>query len=376
MKVLMQARINLFTASGGDTIQILKTSEYLERIGIACDISTASVRDYTSYDIIHLFNYTRIQETSWFAREAKKRGKPVVLSTVYWDNEETERMADLGWRKYLTRFLSLDQIERLKGLWRVIAERQVNKASLNLIIKGFSRLQVETIKYIDYYLPNSEGEMGLFQEKFCHQTILPYSVVPNGVDPKNQLDEPADQGSAFADCVLCVGRIDGRKNQLNLARALKGSSFPVVFVGQAAPNHSSYMEKVRRESGPDCHFLGQVSNNEVHRLYRLARVHCLPSWYETPGLASLEAAAAGCNIVVTDRGSTRVYFGDLAYYCEPDSVESIREAVDRAYNAPRNERLQRHVLENYTWEKAARKTAEAYHYVLENYDRTLGKIRS
>lgn len=371
----MQARVNLFTAPGGDTVQIQNTAGFLERMGISCDVSTSTVRDYKPYDLVHLFNYTRIQETYWFAREAKKRNKPVVLSTVYWDNEETERMADLGWRKHLTRYLSLDQIERLKGFWRLIAEGQVNKASLDLVIKGFVRLQMETVKYIDHFLPNSEGEMALFQSKFGFGTDLPYSVVPNGVDPERLESADCTQyDGAFSECVLCVGRIDGRKNQLGIVRALRGSSFPVVFAGQPAPNHSTYMEKIRREAGSSCFFLGQVPNKEVYRLYKLAKVHCLPSWYETPGLASLEAAASGCNIVITNRGSTREYFGEYAYYCEPSSIESIREAVFRAYNTPRNELLKKHILNNFTWEIAAGKTAEAYGHVMNQYNTRRGTL--
>lgn len=366
MKVLMQARVNLFTAPGGDTVQILKTREHLERLGISCDLSVAPVQDDGPYDIVHLFNYTRIQETYWFAREAKRAGKPVVLSTVYWDNEETERKADLGWRKKLTGKLSIDQIERLKGLWRLVGERQWNKANLNLVRKGFLGLQKEAIGYIDHFLPNSEGEMSLFQSKFGQQKVLPYTVVPNGIDPDMSFDGSPNPYTEYEKCVLCVGRIDGRKNQVNLAKALKGSPFPLVFVGQPAPNHSSYMKKLRDEAGPHCHFLGQLPNREVYRLYGSARVHCLPSWYETPGLASLEAAAAGCNIVVTDRGSTREYFGEYAYYCEPDSVESIRDAVFRAYDAPKSEELKRHVVRNFTWAKAAEKTAEAYERVVAN----------
>jgi glycosyltransferase involved in cell wall biosynthesis len=364
MKILMQARVNLYTAPGGDTIQILKTREHLERMGIQCDVSVTPVQDYGPYDLIHLFNYTRIQETYWFAREAKKWGKFVVLSTVYWDNEETERMADLGWRKYLTKRLNLDQIERLKGTWRLVGERQLNRANLNLVMKGFLRLQKEAIQYIDHFLPNSEGEMALFQTRFGQKATLPYTVVPNGVDPELLFEGPGNWDSDLKDCVICVARIDGRKNQLNLAKALRGSSFPLVFVGQPAPNHASYMEKLRDECGPSCYFLGQLPNKEVYRLYGIAKVHCLPSWYETPGLASLEAAAVGCNIVITDRGSTREYFGDYAYYCEPDSVESIREAVFRAYHAPKNEALKRHVLGNFTWAKAAEKTAVAYERVI------------
>lgn len=367
MKVLFQARINLFSAPGGDTIQITKTMEYLRKLGIVCDLNTSILTNfaYKEYDIVHLFNFTRIQETYWFARLAKRAGRRVILSTIYWDNLEVERFADVGFRSLINRYLTINQIEYLKGLGRFIMQLEVNRATLSLLLKGFRRLQEDTLQYIDYYLPNAEIEMEVFQRRFGKGKILPYLVIPNGVDVDTKASSCHNQRfEQFKDCVLCVGRIDGRKNQLNLIRALKDVEIPVVFVGQSAPNHRSYMDKIKKEAGPRMHFLGWVGHEYLADLYKNAKVHVCPSWYETPGLASLEAGAAGCNIVVTNKGSTREYFGSYAYYCEPDSVSSIRDAVLKAYYAPQNDRLKGIILENYTWEKAAEKTAIAYETVM------------
>ena len=78
MKILMQNRINVFSAPGGDTIQMLKTKEYLERIGcevsIACDLNP----DLKGIDLVHLFNITRINETYMQFKNAQKQNKPVA----------------------------------------------------------------------------------------------------------------------------------------------------------------------------------------------------------------------------------------------------------------------------------------------------------
>ena len=39
MKVLFQTRTNLFDAPGGDLIQMMKTKEHLEKLGVTVDIS-------------------------------------------------------------------------------------------------------------------------------------------------------------------------------------------------------------------------------------------------------------------------------------------------------------------------------------------------
>jgi hypothetical protein len=83
---------------------------------------------------------------------------------------------------------------------------------------------------------------------------------------------------------------------------------------------------------------------------------------------SLEAGAAGCNIVSTDRGSAREYLEEMAWYCDPRSVESVREAVQAAYEAPRSERLREHIQEHFTWRQAAEQTVEGYRLAMSLYE--------
>lgn len=62
MKVLFQTRTNLFDAPGGDLVQMLKTKEFLEKLGIHVYISLAFKTDLTSYDIVNLFNLMEPQD--------------------------------------------------------------------------------------------------------------------------------------------------------------------------------------------------------------------------------------------------------------------------------------------------------------------------
>ncbi len=100
--------------------------------------------------------------------------------------------------------------------------------------------------------------------------------------------------------------------------------------------------------------------------YARARVHVLPSWFETCGLSSLEAAAMGCNIVITAKGYTRDYFGDDAFYCDPGNPGSILEAVMKAAAAKPSIQLAESIKINYTWERAAAMTLSAYQTVLNS----------
>ena len=66
-------------------------------------------------------------------------------------------------------------------------------------------------------------------------------------------------------------------------------------------------------------WLGRLDHDDplLASAYAAARVFALPSWFETPGLAALEAALAGCAVVITPYGSTREYFGGLVAYARP-----------------------------------------------------------
>ena len=101
-----------------------------------------------------------------------------------------------------------------------------------------------------------------------------------------------------------------------------------------------YFEQIKREMDGTVSIIDHVDQSSLRQYYAACKVHALVSWMETTGLSSLEAAAMGANIVITDKGDTRDYFGNLAYYCAPDSIPSIREALLRAHSAPRSNLLQ------------------------------------
>jgi hypothetical protein len=84
MRVLFQSRPNIFKERGGDTIQLEGTRKYLTKIGISVDWEYSDRIDCSAYDIIHLFNITRPEETWLQLQNAKRQRKPTFLSTIYW----------------------------------------------------------------------------------------------------------------------------------------------------------------------------------------------------------------------------------------------------------------------------------------------------
>jgi glycosyltransferase involved in cell wall biosynthesis len=203
----------------------------------------------------------------------------------------------------------------------------------------------------------------VFADFQLSNTQYNYFSIPNAVDVSKfnydtvKIDAELEK---YKDCILCVSRIEGRKNQLNIIRACKNLPYKFVFVGKASVNFKKYYDKCKNEASENMYFIGQIEHEKLPPLYKLAKVHILASWMETPGLSSLEAAIMRVNIVVTKKGDTEDYFKNYAFYCEPNDTDSIQKAVVAAYNASFDENLHKLIMNSYKWEDTARKTLNAY----------------
>lgn len=364
LRVLVSSRTTLFSTPGGDTIQVLKTAESLRLLGCDVTLSIDMNHSLDGYDIVHLFNLTRPQETYHQARRATRRGIPVVLSPVYVDYTEGDRAARGPLQRLVFRSISASNAGYLKMAARSLKNGELNRGTAAVLIKGFRAAQRDLIKMCAVLLPNSESEMSRIRRDFPETAETRSMVVPNAVDPTLFDADLSVAAPEFTDCILSVGRIERRKCQLQLVRALKDTGLKLVLVGKPGPNQMVYFEQIKREMDGTVSIIDHVDQSSLRQYYAACKVHALVSWMETTGLSSLEAAAMGANIVITDKGDTRDYFGNLAYYCAPDSIPSIREALLRAHSAPRSNLLQDKVRNNYTWTHTARATFAAYREAL------------
>lgn len=368
MKVLFQSRSNLYAAPGGDLVQMEKTREFLEKEGIKVDISLEAEPNLEGYDLVHLFNLMEPQDIYLQMMNAKRQGKKVVLSTIYGLYTEFERKARGGFFQKIANVLSPYQIGYIKTIVKYTAEKRMHRGVYKMLYKGYYGMMKEIVDNTSVFLPNSDSEMLRVAREFRLKDY-DYVSVPNAIDKDvftTNNDGESNKFSEFKDCILCAARIEGRKSTLNLVRAVKNSPYKLVLVGKESANQKEYVEQVHKEAGNNVHFLGVMPHSELRELYKAAKVHALVSWMETPGLSSLEAGAMDCNIVVTKKGDTEDYFGDYAYYCEPDDVASIRKAIDQAFNAQVDPGLKKRILENYTWEKTAAATIKGYRLALAN----------
>jgi glycosyltransferase involved in cell wall biosynthesis len=72
---------------------------------------------------------------------------------------------------------------------------------------------------------------------------------------------------------------------------------------------------------------GWVEQEDLVGFYAMAEALLLPSIFESCGLPVLEAMAAGCPVVTTDRYGTRELAEGAAVLVDPESVESIASGI-------------------------------------------------
>jgi len=355
-------RSTLYSSPGGDTIQMEQTAKFLSELGVSVDIIPSSEHiNYENYDLLHLFNIIRPND---FISIVSKTNLPVAISTIYVDYTEHQKEAQKGLLGFLSKFIDGDKIEYIK----VIARHFINNEKISspkYIWLGHRKSIRYLLNRSSILLPNSNSENNRLLAKFG--VLKQSKIIPNGIDLE-KFDIKLKCNAKYANSIICVGRIESRKNQLNLIRAVNRTNYKLIIIGKKSPNQKKYYEKCRKEAhlNNNIVFEDHMAQEHIIEIMKSARVHALASWFETTGLVSLEAAYMGCNIVITNKGDQKEYFEDLAFYCDPSDVSSIKTAIDEAYSKPFREKLREKIKKNYNWNVAAEKTLDAYKTILNN----------
>lgn len=352
MRVLVVNRANAYEDFGGDVVQMERTVHHLQRLGVDVEVRLGPQEPsvMSEFDLVHLFNLQTPAFTRSQLAVAKSAGKPVAVSTIWWDFYADEHLLGVPRWMEVRRRLGAKAalwLFRLKNGRRIAGTRQDHRD----IIQG-----------ADVLLPNSTAEIGELRRLGPFST--PVHVVPNGIEPGQPIDIAAAEeliqknGLRPGQFILVAGRVESIKNQLGFVCAVRDLGLPVVCAGAAREPYSTDCQ----EAGAI--LLGRLDQPVLHGLCRNAALHALPSFRETPGLASLEAAALGCKIVSTSKGSARDYFGRQAHYCDPYSRRSMIGATRAALSQPVDPSLAERINHDFTWRRAAEETLAGYHVAL------------
>jgi glycosyltransferase involved in cell wall biosynthesis len=344
MKIAFYVYPTAFQSPGGGEILLLKTFEYLKKEGVDAKLLDIWNDDLSSFDILHTFG--SVKDALPMMQVAKQKGIKNVLSSICWYSA--------------------------KSAWHTYPE--ASKKTISLVRHAAKKLlpwvpskRKEMMKIADLILPNSETESAQLQS-FFGVPKRKIQIVYNAVDisfAAATADE-FHQKYPYRNFVLLVGRIEPRKNQLNVIRGLNHISDDVVIIGDYVPHYKSYYDQCRAEAGKHIHFLGGFPHGStlLQSAYAACHTFLLGTWLETPGLAALEAGLAGANVVITEEGATREYFKDFVEYVDPSNSSQIADKTKASLSRIKSGALSLHIKANYLWPQVAHANLKAYQQTL------------
>ena len=379
MRVLL---VNHGTAGdwgGGDGVQMRETGKRLHQRGHEVVAVNADQPDVRGFDIVHVFN-CRIEAS--FQQQitcCKDAGVPVVVSPI-WISLARALWGSRGTVAVLRQAVAEGE-QKTAGLLKQLKERelevQLPQGMANAEGRGECwpiqrQAMRRLLKQVDGLLPNSWLELQSLRNDLQWDGDC-FEIAHYGVDPKLFLDtdpEPFRQQTGIeGPFVLQAGRIEPSKNQAMLCWALKDTSLPIVLIG-SRQHWPSYADLCKAISGDRLTIIDHLPQELLASAYAAAAVHTLPSWMETCGLVSLEAALCGTPLVGSLFGHELEYLEGDAWTCDPGDPDSVREAVQAAWAAGRQDSrpiaMKRKVLERFNWEQTVDSTERLYRRVLNH----------
>lgn len=341
---------------GGDLVALKATLDALKAFDVEAVISEDPECDLAPYDLVHLYNLCDPYSATDYLLRAAQARKPVVATPVYWSHAQfLSACYHETPETYPELFMGV-RTPQDQALLKSVRKREAD------LLHDEQQLLFNSIAKI---LVISEGEGEILREEFgvprakLHLTYY-------GVNPLYEHGDAArfEREFGLRDFVFCAARFEERKNHIGVIRAWRNESVPLVLAGNVMDPR--YYELCRHEATPNVHFVGKLTPNQIADADAAARVHVLASWWEEMGLSALEAGLAGCNLVMTQNGPGREYFGDDCVVCDPSEPSSIRDAIHAALQRPRATHLAQYIREKFTWENSARATREAYDAAVTN----------
>lgn len=169
------------------------------------------------------------------------------------------------------------------------------------------------------------------RDEICRYFRLPadrVDVIYNGADSLTAPSGPDVRDAPPA--ALVFGRHGAAKNVgrvVDAAAALpSGSPLRVRVVGQLDPA----LEPYSRERGVPAErlvWVGPVTDEDLAREYRHARVFVWPSLHEGFGIPPLEAQALGTPVIASDIPINREILGDSARYFAPHDADALADLL-------------------------------------------------
>lgn len=280
--------------SGGVRVQAAQWVEYMRSSGHeVVEVSVWGDYDWGSFDIIQYFYFGFFYIPLYEAIKAKAPKAKFVCAPILDPHKSI----------FVYKMLSYIAIPKIK-LWTEFAVLRRYKDIFDVF---FARSVFEKTYLIKAF--------GISEEK-VHIIPLNSRLYADTINFEKK--EPF--------CLHVSRLCDPTKNVERLVDAALKYKFRLVLAGSSSKEFDLKLnEKIGNNQ--NIVLLGRISDDNLIDLYSRAKVFALPSVREGVGLAALEAASYGCDIVITNIGGPKEYFLPNAIEVNPHSIDEIGKGV-------------------------------------------------
>lgn len=185
----------------------------------------------------------------------------------------------------------------------------------------YSRAVAEGLAAADAWVAPSASFAAALARRYA--PVRRAQVIRNGIEQDETDACPREPKQPF---VLAAGRLwDRAKNLALLIEAAGGASWPVRIAGP----DTLEQDTMPHMAAANVEMLGSLSNARLRAVMRDAAIFASPARYEPFGLAILEAAAAGCALILADIDTLRELWDGAALFVPSEDAPAWRRAIER-----------------------------------------------
>jgi glycosyltransferase involved in cell wall biosynthesis len=262
----------------------------------------------------------------------------------------------------LSRELDIPYVVTIHGsdFYNSIHRNQILKKQVEAVIRNSSNAIVvsDVLRKI--------GEQSL-------RGIAPLITINNGLTPERVIAQPVDIRKLGEErIILSVANLKERKGIQDVifavARLIKEISYLKYIIVGDGP-YRFELERLTHELGlaQQIVFVGQQEYHKTMQFMAACDIFVLPSWDEAFGVVYIEAMANAKPVIgCMEQGIEDIVMDSVTgFLVKPRDIDDLVRVLADLLNQPEKgievgRRAQRHVLENFTWEKNAREMIRIY----------------
>ncbi|SKA93123.1 Glycosyltransferase involved in cell wall bisynthesis [Prosthecobacter debontii] len=238
-----------------------------------------------------------------------------------------------------------------------------------VIVKHLARKQDAVVAISQNTARDIERFFGIPQKR--------QNIILNGLDhlrfhPELEMPQQEPTDPSAAPFFLYISRLEHpAKNHVRLIEAFNrfkaATDSPWQLVLGGSDWHGAEHIHAAAAASPyskDIRFLGFVPDSDLPGLYRRAGALVYPSLFEGFGMPPVEAMACGCPVISSAAGSLTEVVGDAALIIDPESIDSIQNALAMMASDPNTRQRLIHAgfanSYRFDWRDNARKVLKIY----------------